>query len=70
MAKQFKVEGTEEGAISISVDGKSTTLSVDADIQAESIYKSLQYQPRILMYLKMVGQVKWHKRHMTRFEIF
>lgn len=46
MVKQFKVEGTEEGAISISVDGKSTTLSVDADIQAESIYKSLQYQPK------------------------
>ena len=46
MAKQFKVEGTEEGTISISVDGKSTTLSVDADIQAESIYKSLQYQPK------------------------
>ncbi len=46
MAKQFKVEGTEEGTISISVDGKSTTLSVDADIQAKSIYDSLQYQPK------------------------
>lgn len=46
MVKQFKVEGTEEGTISISVDGKSTTLSVDADIQAESIYNSLQYQPK------------------------
>lgn len=46
MAKQFKVEGTEEGTISISVDGKSTTLSVDADIQAKSIYDSLKYQPK------------------------
>lgn len=46
MAKQFKVEGTEEGTISISVDGKSTILSVDADIQAKSIYDSLQYQPK------------------------
>lgn len=46
MAKQFKVEGTEEGTISISVDGKSTILSVDADIQAESIFNSLQYQPK------------------------
>lgn len=46
MAKQFKVEGTEEGTISISVDGKSTILSIDTDIQAESIFNSLQYQPK------------------------
>ena len=46
MVKQLKVEETEEGTISISVDGKSTTLSVDADIKAESIYNSLQYQPK------------------------
>ena len=46
MAKQFKVEGTDEGAICISVDGKPTILSVDSDIQAEDIYSSLQYQPK------------------------
>lgn len=46
MAKQFKVEGTDEGAICISVDGKPTILSVDSDIQAEDIYNSLQYQPK------------------------
>ncbi len=46
MARQFKVEGTDEGAIRISVDGKPTTLSVDSDIQAEDIYNSLQYQPK------------------------
>lgn len=46
MAKQFKVEGTDEGAIRISVDGEQTILSVDSDIQAEDIYNSLQYQPK------------------------
>mgnify|MGYP000978757710 CR=1 FL=1 len=46
MEKQFKVEGTDEGSICISVDGKPTTLSVNCDIQAEDIYNSLQYQPR------------------------
>lgn len=46
MAKQFKVEGTEEGTINIFVDGKLTTLSIDTDIQAKSIYDSLQYQPK------------------------
>lgn len=46
MARQFKVEGTDEGAIRISVDGKPITLSVDSDIQAEDIYNSLQYQPK------------------------
>lgn len=46
MAKQFKVEGTEESTISISVDGKSTILSIDTDIKAESIFNSLQYQPK------------------------
>ena len=45
MEKQFRIEGTEEGTICISVDGQSTTLSVDSDIQAEDIYNSLQYQP-------------------------
>ena len=46
MARQFKVEGTDEGTICISVDGEQTVLSVDSDIQAEEIYKSLQYQPK------------------------
>lgn len=45
MEKRFKVEGTDEGTIRISVDGTPTTLSVDSDIQAEEIYKSLQYKP-------------------------
>ena len=46
MARQFKVEGTNDGTIRISVDGKQTILSVDRDIQAEDIYNSLQYQPK------------------------
>lgn len=46
MARQFKVEGTDDGTIRISVDGKPTILSVDGDIQAEDIYNSLQYQPK------------------------
>ena len=46
MAKQFKVEGTDEGTICISVDGEQTILSVDSDIQAEDIYNSLKYQPK------------------------
>lgn len=46
MAKQFKVEGTDEGTICISVDGEQTILSVDNDIQAEDIYNSLKYQPK------------------------
>lgn len=46
MARQFKVEGTDEGTVCISVDGKQTILSVGSDIQAEEIYKSLQYQPK------------------------
>lgn len=46
MARQFKVEGTDDGTICISVDGKQTILSVDSDIQAEDIYNSLQYQPK------------------------
>ena len=46
MARQFKVEVTDEGTVCISVDGEQTILSVDSDIQAEEIYKSLQYQPK------------------------
>lgn len=45
MVKLFKVAGTDKGTICISVDGKSRTLSVNSDIQAEDIYKSLRYEP-------------------------
>ena len=41
MARRFKVEGTDDGTICISVDGKQTILSVDRDIQAEDIYNDM-----------------------------
>lgn len=46
MARQYEVRGIDDKAVGITVDGKETvSFQIASDIQAETVYKSLDYRP-------------------------
>lgn len=46
MARQYEVKGVDAKTIGITVDGKQTVeFQIASDVQAEAVYKSLDYHP-------------------------
>lgn len=56
MARQYEVRGSGEKNIVVKVDGLETAnMSISSDIQAENIFKSLDYHPGDTYELKNGG---------------